>query len=114
MRHLIVEDRRRRVLLADDDAHRERDLAAIPDFEAVLGNVDENVPLAEIRRQPAPALEIQRDLLDALRDGHVELRDGRGADGAVGFEPVPALESLDGLLQFRRRRRCPASFGVPA
>ena len=37
-------------------------LAAVPDLEPILRDVDEDVPLAEIARQPAPALEIQLDL----------------------------------------------------
>ena len=73
----------------------------VPDFEPVFRDVDEDVPLAEIGRQPAPALEVQRDLLDALRDRHVQLRDRRRADGAVRLEAVPALEPFHRLLQFR-------------
>src|SRR5213079_1144386 len=80
-------------------------LPVVPDFETVLGDVDQDVPLAEILRQPAPAFEIQLELPNALLDGHVHLRGDRWSDGAVGFEAVAPLKALDRLLEFRRIAR---------
>ena len=101
--HLVVEDRRRRVLLSDDDAHRERHLVAFPDFEPILGNVDEDVALAEFARQPAPAFEVELELPDPRVDRHVHLRHDAAAIDSVVRESVPALEALDRLLQIARR-----------
>ncbi len=97
--HPVVEDRRLRIRLADDDAHRKRIGSVIPDVEPHFRDVDEDVRIAEIARQPSPSLHVQLDLPDARFDRHVHLGDHRRSDDAVVGETVPALESLDGFLQ---------------
>ena len=67
--------------------------------EPHLRDVDEDVRVAKIARQPAPPLHVQLDLPDARVDGHVQLgHHGRPDDTVIG-QPVPALETFDRVLQ---------------
>src|SRR5207249_4291846 len=61
--HLVGENRRWTVFLADDDLHAERAPSVLDDVEVERRNVDDQIPLAEIVRQPAPAVHVERDLL---------------------------------------------------
>src|SRR3546814_13552948 len=54
------------------------------------------MPLAEVVDHPAPALQVEDHLLDALLDRHIERGEGPPADGAVLRQPVAVLHPLHG------------------
>jgi hypothetical protein len=59
--HLIGEDRRLLVRLADHHARRVHGLAVSDDTQRELGDVDRYVVRTEVVRQPAPALHVDQD-----------------------------------------------------
>ena len=61
--------------------------AVVPDLEAVGRDVDEDVPGAQLTRQPPPALEIQLDLPNALLERNVQLGDHRRPTTPSGSSP---------------------------
>jgi hypothetical protein len=64
--------------------------ALVPHLEPIFRNVDDDVAVAEVARQPAPALEIQLDLLYARLGRNVQLRDAGRTDNAVRLETMPS------------------------
>ena len=61
-------------------------------------NVGEDVALAERLREPAPALEVELDLADAVLDGHVQGGEDLAVQAAVRGQAVAALEPLERIL----------------
>ena len=59
--HVLAEDRRLLVGLADDHARRVDDLAVLDDAQHEFGDVDVHVEGAEVVGQPAPALHVDED-----------------------------------------------------
>ena len=64
-------------------------------FSLLIGNVDENIVVAQIIVHPAPALEIDLDLPDAVGNRHVELFKGCLGNDAVLGEAMAGLERSD-------------------
>ena len=64
-----------------------------------IGQIDENIHLAQIILDPATALQVDDQLRDAIGDRHVQRGEGSWTDGAVAIEPVTHLKRLDGLCQ---------------
>ena len=88
-------DLRRRILgRADDHQALEHALAAVDEYHRVVAGVDQHVAAAEILGQPAPALEVGDDLLDAVVDRGVERARGVGADHAVDRQSLGLLVGL--------------------
>ena len=88
-------DLRRRILgRADDHQALEGRLAVVDEDHRVVAGIDQHVTLAEILRQPAPALEVGHDLLDALVDRGVERQRRLGADDAVDRQALGLLVGL--------------------
>jgi hypothetical protein len=92
MGHLVAEDRRRVALFADDGADIEGELPAFVGFEVEVRDVDAEMPLAEVVRQPAPAVEIDFDLTNAVVERDVERGAGSAIDRAGGRQPMVLLE----------------------
>ena len=88
-------DLRRRILgRADDHQALEGGLAVVDEDHRIVAGIDHHVALAEILRQPAPALEVGDDLLDALVDRGVERQRRLGADDAVDRQALGLLVGL--------------------
>ena len=99
LRDVAAEDGRPQIVLADDDPHRHHGAAVLRQHEREGRNVDEGVRIAEVRREPAPALEIQLDLPDARGRFYVELRARARSHDAIGLEPLERLESPHGTIE---------------
>ena len=95
--HLVAEDRRHVEGLADHDALRQQRLGLVDQLEREVGEVDEDVALAQVVGHPAPALQVEDDLLDPGLDRHVEGCQGLRADGGVDSEAVAVLHAFDRL-----------------
>ena len=111
--HRVVEDRRRRVFLADDNAHGQRYRVALPDLESKRGNVHDDMLRGPFAREPAPSLHIELDLtLDSSRvrfhphpvrtlHGWRGLGSRRAAQRALGSSWLPGLKASSDSAIFR-------------
>ena len=90
--HLGLEDRRLPIRAADLHTSAPHDVAAAQQIEPEPRDVDDQELALGIVEHPPHALEIRADLLDARGNGHVQLRERRGADDAVRPEAVPRLK----------------------
>src|SRR5437762_8315856 len=97
--HRVTEYRGALVLSPHDDSHGEHHRLVLHDLQFVRRDVDEDEPATEVLREPAPALEIEPELLHSVLGAHIELGAGRGGDNAVVVESVTTLESPHGDLQ---------------
>jgi hypothetical protein len=89
---LIRKHRRLPVGLARDDAHLEPVRAVLGDAERIASDVDPHVEGTKVRRQPAPALQVGSNLLEACLDGPYH---------SVHGEAVALLEVSHGLGEGR-------------
>ena len=80
--------------LADDDANVHHGLAFFARDQVEVRNVHHEVAVAEIVRHPAPALEVQRDLADALSSGTFNAASVVLIQDPGGFDRVELLERL--------------------
>jgi hypothetical protein len=81
--------------LAGHDLHRQHGPAPLHHVQVEAADVHHDVAVArvaEIARQPAPAVEVDLDLPDPLPGRHVEGHEGSLAQLAVGIEAVAVLE----------------------
>ena len=69
-------------------------LAVLHHLEFLVGDIDEDVIVAEIVIHPAAALEIELDLPDAVGDRHIHHLKRRLGDDAVLGEAMASLEPL--------------------
>ncbi len=106
--HLGNEHRRRRPpLLADHHVAFEHERHP-PTVQRIAGigpkpeirDVDADDPIRRQRRQPAQTFQRQVDLAQALSVRRLQRRQRTLADHAVGGQPVPKLEALDGIDEF--------------
>ena len=111
IRHLGAEDRRLPVRPAHLHARAPDDFAAAQVIELKSRDVDDQELALGVVEHPPSALEIRAQLLDARRDRHVERRERRRADGAVGREPVARLKLTDGRRRASRRTDVPVDGG---
>ncbi len=82
-----------------DDHRAIPDRFAIPDHPQVEpGDVDDDEIVIEIAQDPARALHIGANLLDARLDRQVHLLQRDLADDAVDLQAMALLKALDGLL----------------
>ena len=84
---------------ADDNPHAVLDSPGLHQGQLEPGDVDQDVAVAEVLRQPPPALHVDDDLVDPLIRRDVHRGDGFSAGGAVGVQAVAFLEAFDGHLQ---------------
>jgi hypothetical protein len=82
---------------ADDHLHVQDRAAVLHGVEAEGRDIDEDVPLSEVGRQPAPALQVHLDFADLLLRRPVHLGHGRRAGDPVRCEPMALLEITDKL-----------------
>src|SRR5205085_4217252 len=86
------------------------------ELEAERRYVHEDVRIAELARDPPPALEVQLDLSDPPLDRYIQLGQGRCAEVPIRLDPVPLLEAADRfsqrLIEFIARARRRAGGGV--
>jgi hypothetical protein len=91
----VAEDGCRRVGLAGNDTRAPGGNSASDQLEVESRNVHQHVRIPELAGDPAPALEVQLDLPDALADWHVELFERRLRHDAVDRKPMGGLETTD-------------------
>jgi hypothetical protein len=89
----------------------EDELAVVDEDHRIVAGIDQHIALAEILRQPAPALEIGHDLLDALVDRGVERQRRLGADDAVDRQALGLLVGFHHggqrlVVEIGQRARC--------
>jgi len=91
----VGEGRRRVLRLADDHRHLQCALAVgVEGLQAESGEVDHDEAAPGLARQPAQALQVPVDLLQALLGRDVECGEHRVADDAIDLEPVALLKPL--------------------
>jgi hypothetical protein len=98
---LVRKHQRLPVGLARDDAHLELVRAVLDDAERIASDVDPHVEGTKVRRQPAPALQVGSNLLEACLDGDVHRGPSGGAYHSVHGEAVALLEVSHGLGEGR-------------
>ena len=64
--HLRADHRRRLARLAGHDLGVPVDLVVVPERQAIIRHVDDDMRIAEIARQPAPALHVDDDGVDRI------------------------------------------------
>jgi hypothetical protein len=84
---------------AYDRPHGHHDLVALHGSQLERGDVDEHVAATELARQPAPALQIERDLRRALGRRNLESCQRLRADDAVHLEAVARLKRAHRAIQ---------------
>jgi len=90
--------------------HRQDLLFLLDQLETEVGDIDPQISPAERLGQPAPALEVDLDLPDALFHRNIESRQGPGPDNPVRRQTVPPLKQAHRLL---RRRIVPLPLRLP-
>ncbi len=110
VRHALAEDWRLVARLADHRADVEHDAVPLVRLEVEVGNVDAEVPRAQVVRQIPPAFQVHRHLTDARVERDVEGRARLLVNAAGRRQPVVLLEDADGqsqgLVEARALDRC--------
>src|SRR5262249_3879405 len=110
--HVAAEDRRFVTRLADDDAQGRDGPAGPARHHEKRGNVAEKVPRPEIVRHPAPALEFDLHLPNAVPYGDIHGSYRRSVDDAGGWNRMALLKRLDRRFEIRVERGGRRSAGV--
>ena len=109
--HLPAEDGRFLEGRAHDDLHRQDGRLILDDLEAVARNVYHDVGVPQVLGKPAPSLQVELDLANALFHGYVEGPKRPGANDSVIEQTMAQLELLyrlfDGLVEEIARCRPP-------
>ena len=84
---------------SDHGTHAQYGLAVFHDLQPELGDVNTDVSVAGIARQPAQSREIDGDLLGARACRDIQSRQGGRSHHTVADEAVPDLERTDRQCQ---------------
>ena len=99
MTHRAAEARGRTGFLTDNDSHIEFDVIIFDGSQLVAAEVDQQITLTQIIRQPAEALQVNPDFIDHVLCRYIQCGQGIWSDNAVLFQAVLSLKYLDRLHQ---------------